>query len=215
MGLDEVLEDDPAPAILNHLEYLTLEAVRAEEYQYVFPLLSVGSESLKMSMTLSNDPGFVAAAESFFRRTKVTTLHAAAASFVKGSPDLSAILCPIPHLQTLSISHCDLSANNLQSLYVAGSSDFKHIPWPRLRSLIITFSAVDVACLQTLVQLNSVPRLDLYGVWISGRRRPMIHEQRDVLRESLNMVEHLEISPDRNQSPSLAWDFVEFGFLYQ
>ncbi|KAG9091564.1 hypothetical protein FS749_016436 [Ceratobasidium sp. UAMH 11750] len=207
----EILEDNPAPATLNHLEYLTIESVNTDDYQYVLPLLSIGSESLNMSMTLSTHPGYITVAESFFRRTKVTRLHAGASSFVENTLCLPMILCPIPHLQTLSISHCDFSKENLQSLYGADSNNFKHIPWPRLHSLSITYSAIDVACLQTLAQLNSIPRLNLYGVWIAGSQRPMTAEQCGVLRESLDMVDDLRISEDYDESPSCTWDFVELG----
>ncbi|KAG9086050.1 hypothetical protein FS749_003938 [Ceratobasidium sp. UAMH 11750] len=207
----DILEDYLTPATLNYLEYLTLEH---GSYQQVFPLLSIGSEYLNMSITLSADQGYIAAIELFFRRTKVTTLHASSSPFFKQLPCLPMILCPIPHLQTLSISHCNLSKENLRGLYVAGSNDFKHIPWPRLSTLFITDSAIDVACLRTLAELNSIPELNLYGVWIAGSQRPMTDEQCGVLRESLNMVGELEIFEDDDESPSSKWNFVELGWRY-
>ncbi|KAG8683787.1 hypothetical protein FRC08_014078 [Ceratobasidium sp. 394] len=205
------VEDNPAPAALTYLEYLTLEH---GNYQHMLQLLSIGSESLNMSMTLSTDPGSIAATELFFHRTKVTTLHVSSIRYPEKSLCLPMILCPIPHLQTLSISHCNLSKENLRGLYVADSNDFKHIPWPRLSTLFITDSAIDVACLRTLVELNSIPELNLYGVWIAGSQRPMTDEQCGVLRESLNMVGEPEIFEDDDESPSSKWNFVELGWRY-
>ncbi|KAG8776975.1 hypothetical protein FRC12_000596 [Ceratobasidium sp. 428] len=102
-------EGTPDPVVLNHLQSLSLEHIGEpghSGFEYVFPLLDIGSETLDMSLTLDDDPDFVIEAESFFSRTRVTRL------FVRDiglSLSLSVLLFPMPYLQTLGIEGCSIS----------------------------------------------------------------------------------------------------------
>ncbi|KAG8688426.1 hypothetical protein FRC08_011445, partial [Ceratobasidium sp. 394] len=71
----EPSDETPSPVTLNHLESLSLESEPdIHGFQYVLPLLIIGSEALSMSLTLDDEPDFIAEAKAFFSRTKVTRL---------------------------------------------------------------------------------------------------------------------------------------------
>ncbi|QRV98789.1 F-box-like protein [Ceratobasidium sp. AG-Ba] len=107
---------EPRPVIMNHLNSLTLERLGDHRSEVtMFKLLVVRSELLRMIITLSDDAQVIAAAHSFFSRTKVTALHVGSCLDTAPLP-LDQILCPMPYLEEIAIAHCQIKKRHLSSI---------------------------------------------------------------------------------------------------
>ncbi|KAG8691042.1 hypothetical protein FRC08_010284 [Ceratobasidium sp. 394] len=197
----EPSEAIPSPVALNHLEFLSLESAGASRnFVHVFPLLFIGSEGLSMSLTLDRYCDFFDEARVFFSRTKVTRLHVSA---VQRYTPLSMLSYPIPHLETLALEYFDMLNNDIHNMTL----------WPRLRTLYLKDSVIDVGRLQQLVQLHhSLKTLHVYRPKTNGQPKiSMTDDECADLAESMQMVEELQVEESDWGSCTIGtWDFVMF-----
>ncbi|KAG8679131.1 hypothetical protein FRC08_017201 [Ceratobasidium sp. 394] len=192
-------EVTPNPVALNHLQFLSLESHHHScGFVHVLPLLAIGSEGLSMSLSMDDYCDFFEEARAFFGRTKVTRLYAWC---IQGYVSLSALLYPIPYLETLVLDYFDISHDDIHNIVL----------WPRLRTLHLKDVSIDISCLQQLVRSQrSLTKLHVYQPATGGRSsRPMVGEERAHLADSMQMVEDFQIGRyDLGSCPITTWDFV-------
>ncbi|KAG8683606.1 hypothetical protein FRC08_014180 [Ceratobasidium sp. 394] len=192
-----------SPVTLNHLHSLSLETDDlASGFAPVLPLLHVGSNALSMSLTMENDSDFIAGAKAFFSRTKVTKLCVRD----RQGQTLTALLCPIPHLETLALDNCNISGWAFEQFFRSNGE----VLWPRLRTLYLRDSSIDTSCLQKLVVLHpSIEKLQIYRPYAAGHGKKILtEEERGHLQELMHTVEDYDVDFTRGNGPIDAWDFV-------
>jgi hypothetical protein len=195
------------PIAMNHLEILSLESSNGADFSLLLPLISHGSDSICMSLTLDDDPSFIAEARSFLRRSKVTTLHADG-----GYPlaSIAALLGPIPHLRTLALKGCELSGSTLHDFIQAGdTSDHDSDPWPQLHSLYVLACTTSRQQILQLASLHLVQTLRVIRGNIIGGYPWRTPEERRALEGALSQtIPDVLCWDDSNKDPTSGWDFV-------
>ncbi|KAG8698852.1 hypothetical protein FRC08_005664 [Ceratobasidium sp. 394] len=193
------------PVTMNCLESLTIGYIdHSYNYHLFLPLLSIGSDTLNLSLYLSDDPEFVAAFHAFLYRTKVTTLHAQAASCFEAP---AALLCSIPHVQTMAIDGRGVVWRDPSGLMEAHFYDNEHDPWPSLHTLYLEGGIFPIQFIQAFAQVRSVQRLHMYGVSVFEFESPMTKEERKQLDEIMGGVEDFGIY-EWEKSPVRKWSFA-------
>ncbi|KAG8734837.1 hypothetical protein FRC10_011380 [Ceratobasidium sp. 414] len=200
-------DETPSPVTLNYLQSLSLEMDdTGYGFAHVFPLLLIGSDALSMSLTLEDNPEFIAELKVLFSRTKVTTLCVRE----RHRQSLTALLCPIPYLETLAIDHFDIYGQAFQHCFGANSDGRNEVLWPRLHTLYLRNVSIDASCLQKLVLLHpSIKKLHIYRPFPAGTHAKfMTDEECDHLGELMDMVEDYHIDFGSGNGPIDTWDFV-------
>lgn len=197
----------PHPAALNYLETLTLEEESPSHLWEVLLVVTSSSSAVRLSLTLASDPKCVSAVHLFFSRCKVTMLCLRADS-LKDSV-ISAILVPMPHLQTLVLQYLTLVGETLRS-FTDNRSSVPHPPilWPNLRTMTLYYCDLtrhSITQLGTLLQPSQ--KLLVANIqnepesYISAELRN--EEQEDFMRRGVELV-WLEDAGD----PTMRWMFV-------
>ncbi|KAG8711341.1 hypothetical protein FRC09_020655 [Ceratobasidium sp. 395] len=202
----------PAPVALDCLQSLSLEfsSHSPSGLEYVLPLLAIGSESLDMSLTLHDDPEFIAEVESFFGRTRVTRLYVRDFS---RSLSLGLLLFPMTYLQTLAVEACAMSGPTFRKSLNPNGEAHSGVSWPQLETLYLINPLVDMNSLRflkNLVRLHSFASIHVYGPMVPETREPIIEKECNKLERKLaRIAEDLEIYPDYGyDSPINDWDFI-------
>ncbi|KAG9080044.1 hypothetical protein FS749_008153 [Ceratobasidium sp. UAMH 11750] len=190
---------------INCLESLTIyDEAHSNNYHLFLPILSIGSDALNLSLCLLDDPRFITACHSFLRRTTVTTLHA---YNLVGYMTPAAILCPMPHLQTMAIEGCGVVLRDLSGLLAAHFYNSEYNPWPSLHTLYLDGGLFSLQLIQAFAQIRSVQRLRMYGISVFKFESPLTKRAREQLHGIMSGVEDFGIY-EQDQSPVRNWTFV-------
>jgi hypothetical protein len=143
----------PSPVTLNDLQVLSLESFGVTGLWLVFPLITGGSDTLSVSLTLEDSWSFVANALPFFARSNVTTLYARGSEYFETS--IASLLGPIPHLRTLALKNCDFSDNDFRDFVDARATGTRTSdPCPQLQALYVLACSGNQQQIQQLVSIH-------------------------------------------------------------
>ncbi|KAG8711340.1 hypothetical protein FRC09_020654 [Ceratobasidium sp. 395] len=205
-------EETPAPVSLNHLQSLSLECTEdgPSGFEYVFPLLAIGSETLDMSLTLDDDSDFYIEAKSFFSRTRVTRLYVR--SFGIGL-SLGILFFPMPYLQTLAAEDSVMSGPESPPPSTSNEEAPTQVPWPQLRALYLINPHIDMQMLhflRNILRLHSLTLIHIHEPLVAETKEPMSKKTRRKLGKHLAcMGKELEIYPGEGFAcPIDEWEFI-------
>ncbi|QRV78128.1 F-box-like domain-containing protein [Ceratobasidium sp. AG-Ba] len=146
---------------LKELRVLRLESHEiSHELHHVLQILHIGSDSLRMSLSLSDNQQFIAASRSFFGRTKVKRLYA---RNVEDHASLRSLLCPIPSLEQLAVDRSYICDEPFDQFRTKNIQNGDQAWWPGLQKLYLNSCWVDANCLQYTTRLHT----SLKGVYMS------------------------------------------------
>ncbi|KAG8737847.1 hypothetical protein FRC10_007600 [Ceratobasidium sp. 414] len=204
----EPSDETPSPVALNYLQSLSLETDDPRYgFALVLPLLLIGSDAMSMSLTLEDDSEFIAELKVLFSRTKVTTLCVRERHHRQS---LTALLCPIPYLETLAIENFDICGQAFQHFFGANGDGHNEVLWPRLHTLYLKDVSIDASCLRKLVLLHpSIKKLHIYRPCAAGKRNEfMTNKECGHLTELVDMVEDYHVNFGSGNGPIDTWDFM-------
>ncbi|QRW11610.1 hypothetical protein RhiLY_10609 [Ceratobasidium sp. AG-Ba] len=139
----------PKPAVLNHLETLTIEAEDPMDLWSILLLITSTSNAIRLSLSLTEDPRCVSTAHAFFSRCRITMLHLHAKDPAESL--ISSLLVYMPHLRVVVLRDFTLTGETLQDS-ITEHSITRHSAtlWPSLREMFL------VKCNPTLYTLTKL-----------------------------------------------------------
>lgn len=203
----------PAPVALDHLEALGLETMAPSDIALVLPLISSTSSALRVALSMDDEDEFVCAVRLFLSRINVTVLYVDG-SLPASDPLITALFVPMPHLHTLTIRACTVTAQVLHDFthWCASDNQGKN-PWPALRTLNLFDCETTEQVVEQVVQAHGLRTL---GLHVPRQGINAIHWSeewnnayaRAAMKESLAQrgVDLIWYSPSGNDLPS--WSFV-------
>ncbi|KAG8765429.1 hypothetical protein FRC12_007498 [Ceratobasidium sp. 428] len=197
-------EFTPGPISLKYLDVLSLQSANlsvSTSHKLILPLISCGSDSLDVALSLSHDPDSVAEIHSFFTRSNVTRLYAHMGA---GEPQsyIPILLGQLPHVRTLALGYCKISRRALDDyIYTNGETAD---PWPRLENLYLVESPLDVERIQRLEALHPLRELKVFN----PRLRKTPAELRSLQDRLSGRTPYVLCSDKFEDDPLKDWDFV-------
>ncbi|KAG8684316.1 hypothetical protein FRC08_013760 [Ceratobasidium sp. 394] len=118
-----------------------------------------------------------------------------------------AILCPIPHVQTMAIEGCGVDWDDPNRLLATHSGCSDHNPWPCLHTLYLDGGMFGIRVVRALAKARSVKRLYMYGAEVAECEPEMAEKARKQLNEIMAGVEDFGIY-EFDKSPVRKWAFA-------